>query len=154
RQPGGVYDITLSNQSAQTIGGVTYHSADLQIGIDPIVGKEQRVSFLVNQLGATPARAYTFSSEFRPADTHTITIRAIDVIPGTYLVRVQVDGVESRLEAPAGTYAAPTVTLLVRGSRRTRARSRPSSAASPRTSRGSGLRKARTLPRSRASLPP
>ena len=111
RQPGGVYDITFSNQSSQTIGGVTYHSADLQIGIDPIVGKEQRVSFLLNQLGATPARAYTFSSEFRPADTHTITIRAIDVIPGTYLVRVQVDGVESRLEAPAGTYAAPTVTL-------------------------------------------
>jgi hypothetical protein len=111
---GSNYDITPSNPTSRVDQGVTYDSADLEIGIDPPVEWQQRVSFMLNQLGADPARAYTFTSESRDSTSPPspkIKIRAVDVIPGQYLVRVQVDGAESRLVLTGDTYTDPAVTL-------------------------------------------
>ncbi len=93
------------------VDGVTLHSADVRVVLEPVVGGRQRVAILLNELTAGTAHAYTFVAEPRPADTATITIRAVDVIPATYLLRVQVDGVDSVLDVVAGAYATPTVGL-------------------------------------------
>lgn len=107
----GAYDITVLNPSSRTVAGVLYHSADLQIEMDPVVGKDQRVALLLNEMVAADARSYTFQAASRTADTSTITIRAVDVLPGQYLVRVQVAGADSPLDVTGGSYSDPTVTL-------------------------------------------
>jgi hypothetical protein len=107
----GTYDITVLNPTSRTVGSVTYDSADMQITVDPTVGKDQRVAYLLNEMVAADARSYTFLSEPRTADTNTITIPVVDVIPGQYLVRVQVDGADSPLDFTAGSYSDPKVTL-------------------------------------------
>ena len=78
---------------------------------DRIVGESQRVAFLFNELVATKAHAYTFVGQARSVDTNTITIRAVDVVPGQYLVRVQVDGADSPLDVTGNAYSDPKVTL-------------------------------------------
>jgi hypothetical protein len=100
-----------SNQLSETIAGQIVHSADVTVHVVPDVGREQRVSVLLNERAATDARAYTFPDEPRTADTGTITVRARRVRPAQYLVRIQVDGADSPLTVTAGTYASPTVTL-------------------------------------------
>jgi len=107
----GTYDISLANQTTRTVAGVVYHSADVTTVVDPVVGASQRVALVLNQMVAGDARSYTFVGKARTADTDTITIRAVDVIPGQYLVRVQVDGAESPLDFTAGSYSDPRVTL-------------------------------------------
>lgn len=107
----GTYDITLANQTTKVVGPDTFDSADVAIIVDPVVGKTQRVAFLFNELVAAGAHAYTFVSEPRTADTNTITIRAVDVVAGQYLVRVQVDGADSPLDVTGSSYSDPKVTL-------------------------------------------
>ena len=107
----GAYDITVTTPTSRVVGGVTYHSASLQIVIDPVVGKRQRAAFILNELTAVDAHAYTFLSGKRAADSNTITIPVVDVIPGLYLLRVQVDGADSPLDLTAGSYSDPKVTL-------------------------------------------
>lgn len=107
----GAYDIAVASPTSRVVGGIAYHSADLQIVIDPVVGKRQRAAFILNELTAVDAHAYTFVSGKRAADSNTITIPVLDVIPGQYLVRVQVDGAESPLDLAAGSYSDPRVTL-------------------------------------------
>jgi hypothetical protein len=108
---GGAYDVTTLNSSSRVVDTVTLNSADVQVVLEPTIGRRQRVAILLNELTATDAHAYTFVARPRAADGTTITVRAVDVIPGTYLLRVQVDGVESPLDVVAGTYADPTVAL-------------------------------------------
>jgi hypothetical protein len=107
----GAYDITLANETSRTVATVTYHSADVTLVVEPVVGRSQRVALVLNELVAADARSYTFVGEPRPADTDTITIRAVDVLPGQYLVRIQIDGAESPLDVTAGSYSDPAVTL-------------------------------------------
>jgi hypothetical protein len=110
-QTAGVYDVSTLNPASRVVDGVTLNSADVRVVLEPSVGRRQRVAILLNELTAGAARAHTFVAEPRPADSATITIRAVDVIPATYLLRVQVDGVDSALDVVAGAYADPTVTL-------------------------------------------
>jgi hypothetical protein len=107
----GAYDVSTLNTSSRVVDGVTLHSADVRVVLEPAVGRRQRVAILLNQRTATDAHAYTFVAPPRPADGATITVRAVDVIPGSYLLRVQIDGVDSPLDVVAGTYADPKVTL-------------------------------------------
>jgi hypothetical protein len=111
KQSGGVYQISLANQTTGTVDGTAVHSADVTVKVDPDVEKNQRVALLLNELAATDARTYTFLDEPRTLDTDTITIAAVDVKPATYLVRVQVDGADSRLDLTGDTYSDPQVTL-------------------------------------------
>ena len=98
-------------KTTRTVGATTYHSADVTVDLDPVVGKEQRVTFLLDELTAVDPNAYAFVSASRTADSATITIRAVDVIPGSYLLRVRVDGAESPLDVTGDTYSDPQVTL-------------------------------------------
>ena len=108
---GGVYDVSTLNPTSRVVDGVVLHSADVRVVLEPTIGRRQRVAILLNELIGAAAHAYTFVADPRPADATTITVRAIDVIPATYLLRVQVDGVDSALEVVAGAYAKPTVAL-------------------------------------------
>ncbi len=72
-------------------------SADLTIKLKPIIGKEQRVALLLNEISISEAASYTFVAESRDTDTNTITISISGVKAAYYLVRVQVDGAESPL---------------------------------------------------------
>jgi hypothetical protein len=111
RKTGGTYDVTTLNPTSRVVDGVTLHSADVRVVLQPTIGRSQRAAILLNQLTATDAHAYTFVAKPRAADGTTITVRAVDVIPGTYLLRVQVDGVDSPLDVVAGSYVEPKVSL-------------------------------------------
>ena len=93
----------------------------VRVKSDLAIGKDQRVRLLLNELGA-PAnrlpRAYAFAAPagngvVDPAlDTTTIDVPVTAVAAGSYLVRIQVDGVESPLDVDVnGVYATPRVTL-------------------------------------------
>jgi Pvc16 N-terminal domain len=96
-------------------------SADIEVDFNPQVGRSQRVVLLLNEFqppSDRPARAYTFSAPPRneptdPDETNSITVPISGVEPGTYLVRVQVDGAESPLgfDEATGQYDSPQVTL-------------------------------------------
>ena len=96
-------------------------SADIDVDFDPQVERSQRVVLLLNEFqppSDRPARAYTFSAPPRneptdPDETNSITVSISGVEPGTYLVRVQVDGAESPLgfDEATGQYDSPQVTL-------------------------------------------
>lgn len=106
--------------SSRVVDGVTLHTADVKVTFSPRVGKKQRVSLLLNEFQTVPttaARAYVFPFAARdkktdPVDTDNLTVRVTDVVPGSYLVRVQVDGAESPLhQNVSGRYDAPRVNL-------------------------------------------
>ncbi len=98
--------------------------------IRPAIGKEQRVVLMLNEVNPNPGqplsppgrlpRAYSFQSPSRgssdttptPDTSDSITIPIKNVVPGTYLVRLQVDGAESLLDTNSdGRYVAPQVTI-------------------------------------------
>jgi hypothetical protein len=82
--------------------------------VEPVVGRRQSVALLLNG----SARSYAIDAQARSADTATVQFDLSGVDPGTYLVRVQVDGAESLLEhvdTDADTipdsYAGPTLEI-------------------------------------------
>lgn len=70
---------------------------ELIISVSPTVGKMQRVALLLNELSIENPAQYNFKASNRPLDTNIITIHLTDVKPAEYLVRIQVDGIESLL---------------------------------------------------------
>ena len=96
-------------------------SGSLRLSCDPRVGREQRVTLMLNEIGAAPgalSHAYTFASPaahgMAPGvlDANAITIPFVRVVAGTYVVRLQIDGAESVLEQDgAGLFATPRVVL-------------------------------------------
>ena len=110
--------VTVSNVQGN---GDDPRSADVEVELDPEVGKSQRVVLLLNEFqppSNRPARAYTFSAPPRdkptdPDETSSIAIPINGVAAGTYLVRVQVDGAESPLgfNEATGQYDSTRVTL-------------------------------------------
>ena len=71
--------------------------------VKPVVGKDQRVLLLMNELTATEPYAYSFRIKPLTADSATLVFPVKRARPGTYVVRVQVDGAESRLELVGDT---------------------------------------------------
>jgi hypothetical protein len=108
---GGNYNVSVGPVTTETINGQTVHSADVTVKVKPQVGKEQRVLVLLNELTATDPDAYSFPVTPLTADTATLVFPVRRARPGTYLVRVQIDGAESRLELVGGTYGKPVLTL-------------------------------------------
>jgi hypothetical protein len=112
--------IVLENVESRTVNGTTLRSADAVLTLDPPVRKRQRVVLLLNELNppaGRAARGYSFHAPSRdlpslPDSTATITVPIIDIIPGDYLVRVQVDGAESPLDVDvSGAFNGPRVTI-------------------------------------------
>jgi hypothetical protein len=109
---GGSYDIDPGVVTTAVVNGVTVHSADVTVDVRPDVQPDQRVFLLLNELTATDPDNYTFPATPLTAASPTLVFPVRQVRPGTYLVRIQVDGAESRLEVDAaGAFAAPVVTL-------------------------------------------
>jgi hypothetical protein len=106
--------VAKANVVTTTIGAVSYEAADITVTLVPNVGPVQRVSLLLNQLvpaPAPPANAYTFEAKPRnPPASPTITFAIANVVAGTYMVRVLVDGAES---VPVGGMANPFPTLVL-----------------------------------------
>jgi hypothetical protein len=80
--------------------------ADITLTVSPPIYRGQKVILLLNELSAPDAipMAYSFQAAAitppSPSDsTENITITVTNVRTGTYLVRLQVDGAESPLQA-------------------------------------------------------
>lgn len=95
-------------------------SGTLDVTVDPSVGKQQRVSVHLSQInpeaGEEP-RAYNFPDESRdiddePDETDSLSIAFSDVLAGSYLVRIQVDGADSPLDRDLDE-TSPTFELFI-----------------------------------------
>lgn len=88
-------------------------SAEISVKFYPKVGKAQRVVLLLNEVSGDSPVAYSFFVAPRTQDTDAIIIPVKNVKPGTYIVRVQVDGAQSSLHKnQSGAYDSPQVTIL------------------------------------------
>ena len=96
-------------------------AAQVSVTLNPVVGETQRLVLLLNELQAPSNRAahgYSFSERIWPEnqeETGTVVFPIAGVEPAEYLVRVQVDGAESLLQADPDPnnpgYNGPTVTI-------------------------------------------
>lgn len=111
--------ITASVISVQGSGDEP-RSADVRVNFDPEVGRAQHVVVMLDEYqppSDRPARAYSFTvpprQETDPDETAVIHVQVTDVRPGTYMVRVQVDGARSPLHfnSQLGRYDSPQVTI-------------------------------------------
>lgn len=115
--------ITASVVAQQGTGDAP-RSADIRIGFDPKVGKSQRVVLMMNEYrppSNRPARAHSFAVPPRQAadpdansdEGGSIQVHVEGLQPGTYLVRVQVDGARShlRFSGTLARYDWPRVTI-------------------------------------------
>jgi protocatechuate 3,4-dioxygenase beta subunit len=86
----------------------------MKVKIRPKIDESQRVILLLNEYQLTEDRAAkTYRFDVRVTDSNAVEI-ALDpatVAPGDYLVRLQVDGIESPLQADANGYNGPLVTV-------------------------------------------
>jgi hypothetical protein len=114
--------VFTAGPGAQAISGTVI------VSVNPPVGDQQRVVLLLNQFIPTSSppseiksEAYSFVAPSRtpvsppigpPGSSQSIAIPIQGVKVGTYLVRLQVDGAESVLEADAnGRFNSPQVTI-------------------------------------------
>jgi hypothetical protein len=94
-------------------------SATLTVTWEPLVGKRQKAFVLLNTIaGSAHPAAYSFPVPPRADDAEDANIHLSGVIPGIYLVRLQVDGAESPLDVdtdPAsptfGSFTGPAIDL-------------------------------------------
>ena len=105
---------------SKVIDGVTFHEGTVRVNFNPTIGIDQQVVLLLNEkTSSSPAQSYSFVTPKNNGITATgvIETNVIDfnfekVMPGDYLLRVQVDGAESPLEQnQVGEYDLPSVTL-------------------------------------------
>jgi hypothetical protein len=117
RDANGDHEITVTD--IQPDEGNT-KKANVTVMLDPEVGQRQRVVLLLNEKqppDTRPPRSYGFEAPPRtqpasPETSASITIPVSGVAPGSYLVRVRVDGVESMLETnSSGAYDSPEVEI-------------------------------------------
>jgi hypothetical protein len=99
--------------------GGELRSAQITVSTNPYIGKSQRVVLLLNEASTVNPAEYTFKVPLREADTDAIATSVRAVKPGEYLVRLQVDGVESLLtvdtdsESPTfEQFIAPKITIF------------------------------------------
>ncbi|MBD0302902.1 MAG: DUF4255 domain-containing protein [Tolypothrix sp. T3-bin4] len=93
--------------------GDNLRTAEITVKFQPKVAKTQRVVLLLNQASGDSQVTYSFLVAPRTEDTDAIIIPVNNVKPGTYIVRVQVDGAESPLHKnQSGKYDSPQVTIL------------------------------------------
>jgi hypothetical protein len=85
--------------------------ATVTVRVSPPVGRRQSAVVLVNSLGATPPVAGSYESAPRTADVTDVVFPVPGVAPGTYVVRVRIDGAESPLLLEDGAYARPRLVV-------------------------------------------
>ncbi|HIK17517.1 MAG TPA: DUF4255 domain-containing protein [Leptolyngbyaceae cyanobacterium M33_DOE_097] len=82
-------------------------TGELRLSLNPPLLPGQRVSLHLNEQTDRSPSAYSFDEIKRATNSGEIAFLLRDVKPGNYLVRVQVDGAESRLEVDT-TPTSPT----------------------------------------------
>jgi hypothetical protein len=112
--------VTPQGVTTTVVDGQTLVQGTLAVDLQPAVGRRQRVVLTLNERQTTPqptARSYAISVGSRPdgdPDTSaTISVPFQGVLPGSYLVRIEVDGAASALglDALGQFYDSPQVTL-------------------------------------------
>ncbi|AFZ24168.1 hypothetical protein Cylst_1919 [Cylindrospermum stagnale PCC 7417] len=87
--------ISLSNQQSKDDDT---RSADVTVEVDFAIDPGQRVTLILTELSVSQWSGYSFDqTKNRRANSHLITFAITDCLPGTYLVRLAVDGAESLL---------------------------------------------------------
>ena len=103
------------------VTGVSLKSADISLTVEPIVHKDQQVILLMNEMNSNDPNSYSFivntgnlpEMPSSPPSPTTLLIAIKNVKPGTYLIRLQVDGAESPLEIVVGPhYDSPSITIV------------------------------------------
>jgi len=117
---GDVLGVTSSTETVDGVDG-ELRAGDLRLRFDPPVGRDQRVTLLLNQLSppaSAAPKAYTFRASPGNGlpdgvdEAATIDVPFRNVVAGAYLVRAQVDGAESLLgQATSGAFNRPRVSL-------------------------------------------
>ena len=101
--------------SAVTDQGGGMFGASFDLTVTPALGERQQASLLLNEAGAAAnarPRSYRFPAPPRTAATGTLSVPVTGVAAGDYLVRLQVDGVDSPLSTNAqGLFDGPVETL-------------------------------------------
>jgi hypothetical protein len=98
-------------------------SADVTVKVSPKVALGQRPALLMSEFqpAAPPGHNYTFANPpltlpGAQTETDTLVFHIREVLPGDYLVRVQVDGANSQLDLDSDPnnprFIAPKVTIL------------------------------------------
>jgi len=109
-------DITITNKNVTPTGN-NLNDVNLTIQVNPQVHPRQRVVLFLNEINTgTGHTAATYSLVFPPAaivnPVNSIIFASSRIKNGTYLVRIQVDGAESPLEANTdGEYDYPSITI-------------------------------------------
>lgn len=95
---------------APRVVGAAFAAGQVTVNVKPTVGKAQRVALLLDRVGG--GGSFSFSLQLT-ADTAALALPIPGVPPGTYSVRVQVDGAESPLDVDgSGRYTGtPQVTV-------------------------------------------
>ncbi len=94
-------------------------ATQVTVSVQPPVGQSQRVLLFLNERqppAGQAGRGYVFTVPLpaagAPPTTGSVTATVTGVVPGTYLVRVQVDGAQSALTVgPNGSFDAPQVVI-------------------------------------------
>jgi hypothetical protein len=112
--------VTISTTTV--VDTTTFHDGSFSLTVAPRVGRDQRVAVLLNEFDPPanrPAYAYQFNvADLDPGHTGapsfaTVTAAFIHVASAKYLLRVQVDGAESLLEANANPLDPKYINPLV-----------------------------------------
>lgn len=91
-----IREIQLLN--IQTGRDENLRDAELRIVASPVIGKRQKVNVILNEISLENPREYNLKVTPPPLDTDIISLYLNDLKPGEYLVRLQVDGVDSLLD--------------------------------------------------------
>jgi hypothetical protein len=112
---------TAQGVTDQAVGVVTYRTGSVKLGFTPNIGRSQTLEVLLSEYNPPsnrPALACSFPGPTNngigdPAtpDTATVVVPFQKILPGTYLVRVQVDGAESALTMDSGIFANPRIAI-------------------------------------------
>lgn len=88
------------------------YQATITVPVDVVVSPEQRAFLLLNGFTDNNAQTYIFAAARRTVDANSLVFLIRDVIAGSYLVRVQIDGAESPLTLNANEqYSGPSLVI-------------------------------------------
>lgn len=111
-----ITDITVSNLKGR---GNDPRSADITVQVNVTIDQAQQVTLVLTELSLSKFWGYSYEqTKNRQQNSHSITFTVTDCAPGTYLVRLVVDGAESLLNVDTDPqsptfeqYIAPVVLM-------------------------------------------
>ncbi|RCJ31586.1 hypothetical protein A6770_19615 [Nostoc minutum NIES-26] len=88
-----IQEVTVSNLQGR---GNDTRSSDVTVLVNFTIDKAQQVTLVLTELSLSQFAGYSYDqTKHRRGNSHSITFAITDCLPGTYLVRLIVDGAES-----------------------------------------------------------